>query len=152
MVNLEMQTSQKFGRSGGSRPYCRKRASLHSHAPIYFSFIVDGCTVIQAPFFVARHSQHAPWTGAPAMVGARASSVRCALRFRTTFRCSWRQDGWSAVRNYTWLLRAATRCPVITQDAVQFSGAISVGYERASPACFTVRRVNHLSSAPSPNT
>ena len=30
---------------------------------------------------------------------------------------------------------------MITKDAVQFSGAVFFGSERAIPACFTVRRV-----------
>ena len=50
-----------------------------------------------------------------------------------------------------WPLSAATRCPVMTQDAVYFSGAVSVGYGRASCACFTARRETPLSDAPSTN-
>ena len=140
-----------MGRSGGSRTYHRKRASHHSCAPSSVPFTVDGCTVSQAPVFVARRRRCVPWTGAAAMVKVRASSDRCALRFRTTVRPSWRQAKWSAVYNPTWPLRAMTRCPVMTQDAVQFSGAVSVGSGRPSPAFFTDRRVTPLYGYPSHN-
>ena len=85
------------------------------------------------------------------MVAVRSSSAHYALRLRTAVHPYWRQAKWSAVRNSTWPLSAATRCPVMTQDAVQFSGAVSVGYGRDSPAYFTGRRVTPLYGPPSPN-
>ena len=48
-----------------------------------------------------------------------------------------------------WPLRATTRFPVITQDAVQFSGAVSTGSGMASPACFTGSQVFSLVGSPS---
>ena len=86
------------------------------------------------------------------IVSARASSARWALLFRTNIRPSWRQAEWSAIQNSTYPLRAATRCTVMTHDAVKFSGAISVVYRRASPACCTGSQVTPLPGAPSPNT
>ena len=44
-------------------------------------------------------------------------------------------------------LSAATKCPMITEDAVQFSGAVFFGSGRASPACFTGTRVTLLPGA-----
>ena len=83
IVNLALQLSQYFGRSGGYRPYLRKRVSRHSCAPISVPFTVDSCTVSQAPVFVARCSQRALWTGASVSVSASASSARCVLRRQT---------------------------------------------------------------------
>ena len=151
MVNLALQPSQYLGRSGGSKPYCRKRASRHSCDPISVPFTVDGCTASQDPVFVAHRSRRASWTGSLTMVSARAYSARCALRLQTAVRPYWRQAKWSAVWNYTCPLSTVTRCPVMTQDAIQFSGAVSVGYGRASPACFTDRQVTLRSGAPSPS-
>ena len=91
-----------LGRSGGSRPYHRKRASHHSCAPSSFPFTVYSCTIIQVQVFVSRCSQHAPCTGPPTMVAARASSASCALCRQTVIRPSQRQAKWSAVRNSTW--------------------------------------------------
>ena len=85
------------------------------------------------------------------MVTPRASSTCRALRFRTSVRTSWRQSKWSAVQNSTWPLSDVTRYPLMTQDAAQFSGAVIFGSGRASPACFTGRRVTPLSGAPPPN-
>ena len=85
------------------------------------------------------------------MVSTRASSAQWALRFRTAVRPSWRQVKWSIVRNSTCYLIAATRCPVMIQDVVQFSGAVSIGSSRASPACFTGRQVKPLHGDPYPN-
>ena len=86
------------------------------------------------------------------MVATRASSSRCALRRQTAFRPSRMHAEWSAVRNSTWPLIAATRCHLMTQDTVQFSGAASFGYGKASPACFTDRQVTPRSDATSHNT
>ena len=44
-----------------------------------------------------------------------------ALRGQVEFR---RQAEWSAIQNSTWPLSAATRCLVMTQDSVQFSGGV----------------------------
>ena len=48
-------------------------------------------------------------------------------------------------------LSAATSYPVMTQDAIQFSGAANVGSGMAIPACFTGRPVTPHSGAPSPS-
>ena len=123
--------------------------SRHSCAPISVPFTVDGCMFSQAPVFFARCSQRVCETGAPSSAAVRASS---ACRFplcQTTVRTSWRQAKWSSVRNPTWTLSAATKCPVTTQDAVQFSGAVWVGLLRANTACLTGRRVNPHSVIPS---
>ena len=93
------------------------------------------------------------------MVSVRSSSnrwallwaLRWALRFQTAVYLFQRQAEWSADLNSTWTLSAATRCPMMTQDAVHFSGAVSVGSRRASTACFTGRQVNSFSGAPSTN-
>ena len=146
-----LQPSQYLGRSGGSSPYQMKRASRSSWDHRSVLFTVDGCTVIQDPVFFARHIRRAPWTEAPAMVAAGASSARWALRLQTDVHPSWRQAKWSDVQNSTWPLSAATRCPVMNQDAVQFSGAVRIGSGRAGPRCFTGRRATPLSGAPSPN-
>ena len=128
--------------------YHRKRASRHYCAPSSFPFTVDVCNVIQSPVFVARLSRCFCWTGALAIFAAKASSVSCALRRQTAVRPSRRQAEWSAVRNPTWPLSAATRCPVTKQDAVQFSGTVFIESIRASLAYFTGRRVNLCSSEP----
>ena len=132
------------------RIYIRKRAYRHSCAPSFIPFTADGCTGSHAPVFVAHHSQRAHWTGDPAKVSARASSASKTPRFRTAVFPSWRQADWSAVRISSWPLSAATRCPVMTQDAVQFSGSVFVVSGRASPACFTGRRVTPLPGVPYP--
>ena len=110
---------------------------------------MDVCNVIQAPVVVARCSQRAPWTGAPSMVSTRVSSSHRTLCFRTSIHLYRRQAKWYAARNSTWPLRAATRWPMMTQDAVQFSGAFFVGSVRDSNACFTGRQVTPLPSYPS---
>ena len=127
IFNLALQTSQYVWRSGRSRPYLRKRVSRHSWAPSSVPFTVDGCTVSQAPVFVARCSRHVLWTEAPASVATSASSAHFWLGRRTAVRPSRRQAEWSAVRNSTCPLSAVKRCPVMTQDAVHFSGAVWVG-------------------------
>ena len=70
-----------MGRYGGSRQYLRKSAYHHSCVPSSVPFTVEGCTVSQVLVLFVRRSQCAPWTGAPAMVSARASSARWTLRF-----------------------------------------------------------------------
>ena len=84
-------------------------------------FTVDRFTISHDPVFVACCSLQAPWTVDPTKVFARASSARRMLRFLTTVLPSRRKAEWSDVRNSYWHLSAATRCPVMTQDAVQFS-------------------------------
>ena len=46
---------------------------------------------------------------------------------------------------------AATRCPVMTQNAVQFSGEVWDGSGRANPECLTGTLVTPLSGTPSPS-
>ena len=150
-MNLAFQPSQCVGRYGVSRPYRRKRASRHSCAPSSVPFAAYGCNVIQSPVFVARCSRHARWTGGPSSVVVSASSARRWTFCRTAVQPSRRLAEWSAIRNSTWHLSAATRCPVMTQDAVQFSGAVWVGLVRANPACLTVRRGPPLCGTPLPS-
>ena len=111
---------------------------------------MDGCTVSDAPVFVICRSWRAPWTGGPAKVSDRSSSTSKTIRFRITVLPFRRQAEWSAVWNSSCPLSAATRCPVMTQDAVHFSGAIFFGSGRCSPACFNARCVTPLPGAPSP--
>ena len=58
------------------------------------------------------------------IVAVRASSIRICPRLRTAVQPSQRHAEWSAFQNSTWPLSDATKCTVITQDAVQFSGAV----------------------------
>ena len=51
MDKATLQPLQNLGRSGGSRPYCRKRAYYNSCALVSVLFNVDGFTVIHAPVF-----------------------------------------------------------------------------------------------------
>ena len=113
---------------------------------------MDGCKVSQAPVFVACHSLHSLWTGASSSVATSAYYSLCWLRYQTAVQNSWKQAEWSAIRNSTWPLRAATRCPLMTQDAIQFSGDVWFGSGRFNPACFTGRRATPLSGAPSPSS
>ena len=48
---------------------------------------------------------------------------------------------WSPVLNSVRLWRAVIRCPVTTQESVQFSQADRVRFGISSPACLTGRRV-----------
>ena len=149
-----MQLSQNLGMSGGYRPYRSKRASRHSCSPSSVPFTVDGCTISHAPVFFTRRKQRerrATWTRAPVrVVPASASSDRLSFCFRAYYLPSLRNEAWYAVLNYSWPLSAATRCPAMIQDGVQFSGAVSVGSERARPTCFTGRRVTPRPGIPSP--
>ena len=108
----------------GSRPYRRKRSSHHSCTPSSVPFTVDGCAVNHAPVFFTCRKRRASWTVEPVRISNRSSSARRTLRFCTSNIPSWRYVEWSAVRISSWPLRTTTRCPVITQDAVQFSGAV----------------------------
>ena len=78
-----------------------------------------------------------------------SSSLR-KLRFRTSVLPYWRQAEWSAVRNSSWLLSAATRCPVMTQDSILFSGDVVFGSGRDRPTCFKGRQVTPLPGVSSP--
>ena len=122
MEKVALQPSQYWGRSGGSRLYFSKSSFRHSCAPRSVPFTVDCCTLSHSPVFVSHSNQHAPWNRAPARVSARASSALRTLRFCTYDLPSQMQAEWSAVRNSSWPQSAATRCPVMTQDAFQFSG------------------------------
>ena len=113
---------------------------------------MDGCTVPHAPGFVARCSWHVPWTNLPARVSARASSALRMLRFCTAVLSYWRQAEWYAVWTSSWPLSAATICPMMSQEAVQFSEAFLVILGRARNACFTGRRVTPLPGVSSPRT
>ena len=55
MDKAALQPSHNLGRSGGSIPYFRKRASCHFCAPSSVPFIFDGCTLSHDPVFVTRH-------------------------------------------------------------------------------------------------
>ena len=144
MEKVALHPLQYLRRSGVSRPYCRKREYRHSCAPCSVQFTVGGCTISHAPVFVAYSKRCGPSTGDPARVSAVAFYALRALRFHTYDIPSRRQAEWSAVRNSSWPLSAATRCPVTTKDAKQFSGDVLVGSRRARPACFTGRRVTPL--------
>ena len=152
MENTELHPSQNLGRSRGSRPYRRKRASRHSYSSNSIPFTIDGCTVSRAPVFVTCVKRYATWTGAPVRVSASAFSKGLTFRFRTYPLPSHRNAAWYAVLNYSLPLIAATICPVMTQDVVQFSGDVSSVYGKARPYCFTSRRVNpHLGiTSPTP--
>ena len=82
IVNLALQPSHFVGRSGGSSPYHRKRASWNYCAPSSVIFNVDGWNVSQALVLIPCHSQRARRTGAPSSVTTSASSARCWLLFR----------------------------------------------------------------------
>ena len=137
--NAEFQPSQNLGSYGGSRTYFRKRAYHHSCAPSSVPFTVDSCTVSHSPIFFTCQKQLATWTRAPARVSAIASSYRLAFRFRTYSLLSLINLVWSASLNSSWPMIAATRFPLMTQDAVHFSGAFSVGSGRVKPPCFSGR-------------
>ena len=84
MKKSELHLSQSLGRSGGSRPYIRKRVYEHSCASSSVPFTADSCIVIHAPVFFTRLKRRASWTGSPARVSARDSSVHRTIRFRTS--------------------------------------------------------------------
>ena len=88
--------------------------------------------------------------GGGAKVFVMASSASKTLHFCTTVFPSQKQAEWSDIRNSSWSLSAATGFPVMTQDAVQFSGAVFVVSGRDIPACFTGRRVTPLPVVLSP--
>ena len=97
---------------------------------------MNGCTISRAPLFVAHHSQRAPYTRDPTRDSSGASSVYRMPRFSTAVLPYRRQVEWSAVRNSSRPMIAATRCPVMTQDAVDFWGAVFFRSGRVRPACF----------------
>ena len=85
------------------------------------------------------------------------NSSRCGVRIYPQWRkcCilkrlpSQRQAKWSTVLNSACPLSAVTKCPVITQDVVQFSGAVWEGSGRASPVCLTGSQATPRSGTPS---
>ena len=123
MEKVVLQPSHNLDKSGGSRPYHRKRASRHSCAASSVSLTVDDCTVSHDPVFISRHKWRETWNGAPSRFFASSSSDRKVFLFLTYSIPSLMQAAWSLVLNSSWPLSTATRCTVITQDAVQFSGA-----------------------------
>ena len=88
-VMADREGGEYLGRSGRSKPYCRNRASGHSCAPSSVPFTVDGCTIINAPVFVAFRKWHVSWTGIPSRVYDRASYARRTLRLFTFSFHSW---------------------------------------------------------------
>ena len=139
-----------MGRSGGSRPYHRKREYRHSCAPSSVPFTVDGCTVRHAHVFITRCKRREIWIGAPISVSSSASSNRLALLFHTYSIPSIRYVAWSTILNSYYNLSAVTRFPVMTQDAVQFSGAVFVGYGNSRHTGFTGRLATPRPGVPSP--
>ena len=135
--------------SRGCGRYWTGCCSHHSMWKGLVLFTVDNCTVSQALVFVARCSWCARSTGGPSIVSASASSACSWPHCQTAVRPYQRQAKWSAVQNSTWPLSAVTRCPVMTQDSVQFSGDVCVGSGRANPDFLTGRRVTPLSGMPS---
>ena len=138
MEKAALHPSHNLGRSRGSRQYHRKRVFLHSYSPSYVPFIVDGCTASHAPVLVTHRKRHTTWTGAPTMVSVSASSDSLEFRFRTSFLPYLINAECPAVLNSYWPLTAATIRPVTKQDSVHLSGAVSGGYGKSRPACFTV--------------
>ena len=133
MEKLELQPSQNLGRSGGSRPYRRKRTSHHycAHSSVLFTF--DSRTIIHPPIFITLHKRHVTWKRAPNRVSASATSERLSFRFRTSYLPSLINAVWYADLNSSWSLSGATRCPVMTQDSVQFSGTRRSSGRRTTP-------------------
>ena len=150
MEKAVFQTSHNLVRSGGYSIKHRKRSSLHFCTPISVTFIVDDCTVSHARVFVTRRKWRATWTGALARVSCSASSDRLAFCFRNSSLPYLKNLAWSHVLNSFWSLGTAMRCPVTTQDAVEFSGAVMFRYRRAIPARFTVRQVTPCPRIPFP--
>ena len=134
MEKAELQPSQNLGGPGGLMPYRRKRVFCHSCAPSSVPFTVNGFTVSHIPVFVARRKWRENCTSAPSRVSASASSDHLALHFRNSSLPSLINAEWSTVLNSSCPLSAVDRCPVMTQDALKFSGAINVGYGMARPA------------------
>ena len=106
MEKAALQPLQNLGRSGGSRPYCRKRSSIHSCAPSYVPFTVYGCTISHAPIFFPRRNRRATWTGSLVRVSASASSNRFAFRLLTSSLPYLRYAAWYAFLNSSWPLSA----------------------------------------------
>ena len=136
-----MKPSQNLVRSGGFRPYHRKRESIHYRTPSFVLFTVDGCNISHDPVFFTRHKRRDNWAGALTRVSYSASSDRLAFRLCNSSLPYLRNLAWHDALNSSWTLSAATRCPVMTQDDFQLSGAASVGSGRSRPACFTGKRV-----------
>ena len=145
-----LHPSQNLGRYGVYRPYHRKRASHHSCVPSYVLFSVDRCTISHAPVFVVRLKRHETWTREPSRVSSSASYDRNTVLFLTYTLPYIMYAEWSSILNFSWPLSTATRCPLITQDALQFSRAVFVGSGRAKTACFIGKRVTPCPRVPSP--
>ena len=136
MKKAALKPSHILGRSEVSRLYYRKRASRHSYAPWSVPFTVDICTVSHAPIFVTCRKRRVTWTAPPPRVSASASYGRRTFRFRASYLPSLTIVTWYAVLISSWPLSAAKRFPVMTQDAVKFSRAVSIRSRRDSPAYF----------------
>ena len=82
--------------------------------------------VKQAGIALTDPTQTAPenWQASCVITGHLVSALRGQVPFRTA-------DHTACLRDGTWPLSADTRCPVMTQDACQFSGAVCVGSGRA---------------------
>ena len=81
---------------------------------------------------------------------ASVASFCMELRFCTSSHPSLINAAWSAIRKFSWPLHDLTRCPVTSQDSVQFSGDVIVGSGRNRPARFTDGRVTSLLVIPYP--
>ena len=149
---MVLHLSQNLVSFGEYMSYLRKRISCHSCEPSSVPFTINSYTISHTTVFVTRRKQSETWPWEPAWVSARASIDRLEFLFCTSFIPSLRNMVWSAVLNSSWPLSDATRSPVTTYDAVQFSGTFSVGSRRARCACFTGRRVTPRSGIPSPTT
>ena len=149
-----MQPSHNLGRYEGSSPYHRKRASHHSCATSFLPFTVDRCTIIHIPVFITHYKWRATRAGASSRVSSStASNLKKFLRQPTPppfHPHSRRISVWYAVLKFSWTLSAATRCPLMIQDDVHFSGAILVGSGREILYCFTGKWVTPRAGTPSP--
>ena len=113
----------------------------HSCAAISILFNVNSCNIIHSTVFVTRRKGQAAWTREPGRVSTSASSDRPAFRFRTSSLPYLRNLAWYTFLKSSWPLISTTRCPMMTQDVVQLSGATSVWSGRDIPTCFTGSKV-----------
>ena len=144
-----MHLSQNLGRSWGSMPYRRKRSYRSYCTPSSVPFTINICNSSHYLVFVTRHKRRATWAGAPAGVSGIISSDRLVFHFLTSYLPSRINMACSDVLKSSCPLISSTRFTVMTQDNVQFSGAVSVRSGRSRPACFTGRRVNPYPKIPS---
>ena len=138
---LLFHSSYSLGMCGGSRLYSKKMSSCHSCASSFGPFTVDSCTLSHAPVFITIQKWCVTEVGALVRVSSSDVSERNTFLLTTYFRPSRRITACSTVQNFSWYRSTVTRCPVMAQDAVQFSGVVLGGSERARPTCFTSRRV-----------